>query len=90
MSNRDGVVIENSPLSSAVVVAITVLPPINKLTVLPASAVPSIVGVASSEFNWSAVVVIVGCSIVASIVIDKASDAAEVFPASSSDVTVKA
>ena len=44
-------VIENSPVLSAVVVAITVLPPINKLTVLPASAVPFIVGVASSELN---------------------------------------
>ena len=44
-------VIENSPLSSAVSVAITVTPPINKLTVLPASAVPSIVGVALSEPN---------------------------------------
>ena len=70
MSNRDGVVIENSPLSSAVVVAITVLPPINKLTVLPASAVPSIVGVASSEFKGSAGGGFVGCCFVASIVID--------------------
>ena len=37
-------VIENAPgVSSAVYVAITVLPPINKLTVLPASAKPAIV-----------------------------------------------
>ena len=45
-------VIENAPVvSSAVSVAITVAPPINKLTVLPASAFPSIVGVALSEPN---------------------------------------
>ena len=44
-------VIENWPLPSAVVVAIIVSPSINKLTVLPASAVPAIVGVASSELN---------------------------------------
>ena len=83
-------VIENRPLPSAVSVAITVLPPINKLTVLPASAVPAIVGVASSLSKSEAVVVIVVCCIVASIVIDKASDASEIFPAASSAVTVKA
>ena len=87
MSNRDGVVIENSPLSSAVVVAITVLPPINKLTVLPASAVPAIVGL--ELFVSVVVVVIAGCSgAVASIVIDKASDDSDVLSASSVAVTV--
>ena len=86
MSNRDGVVIENSPLSSAVVVAIAT-PLLNKVTVLSASAVPAIVGL--ELFVSVVVVVIAGCSgAVASIVIDKASDAAEVFPASSVAVTV--
>ena len=44
-------VIENWPLPSAVVVPIIESLSINKLTVLPASAVPAIVGVASSELN---------------------------------------
>ena len=69
-------VIEKLPLSSAVVVAIIVSPPISKLRVLPASSVPSIVGVASTIFpassgsKSSTVVLIVGFSSVASIVID--------------------
>ena len=55
---------------------------------LPASAVPSIVGV--ELFVSDVVVVIAGCAgAVASIVIDKASDAAEILPAASVAVTVK-
>ena len=81
-------VIENWPLPSAVVVAIIESLSINKLTVLPASAVPSIVGVAL--FVSVVVVVIAGCAgAVASTVIDRASDAAEIFPAASVAVTVK-
>ena len=54
---------------------------------LPASATPSIVGV---EFSVSDVVVIIDGfpGAVASIVIDKALDAEEVFPAASVAVTV--
>ena len=54
---------------------------------LSASAVPAIVGVAS--LVSVVVVVIAGCAgAVASTVIDKASDAAEMFPAASVAVTV--
>ena len=72
---------------SAVVVIPVVTPSTNKVTVLPASATPSIAGVES--FVSVVVVVIDGCpGAVVSIVIDKASDS-EVFPAASSAVTVK-
>ena len=55
---------------------------------LPASAIPSIVGVESLVND--VVVIIDGLpGAVASIVIDKALDAADIFPAASSDVTVK-
>ena len=80
-------VIENSPLPSAVVVPIAT-PSLNKVTVLSGSAVPSIVGVA--RFVRDVVVVIDGCAgSVASTVIDKVSDATEIFPAVSVAVTVK-
>ena len=72
---------------SAVVVIPVVSPSTNKVTVLPASAVPSIVGVASVVSV--VVVVIAGCAgAVASTVIDRASDDAEMFPAASVAVTV--
>ena len=72
---------------SAVVVIPVVTPSTNKVTVLPASAIPSIVGVAS--FVSDVVVIIDGLpGAVASIVIDRASDAAEIFPAASVAVTV--
>ena len=59
-----------------------------RFTVLPASVVPSIVGVAS--FVSDVVVIIDGLpGAVASIVIDKESDASEIFPAASVAVTVK-
>ena len=55
---------------------------------LPASAFPSIVGVASVVSD--VVVIIDGLpGAVASTVIDKASDASEIFPAASVAVTVK-
>ena len=82
-------VIENSPLSSAVSVAITVTPPINKLTVLPASAVPSIVGVVSLVVVSVVVNVGVDGAVVSTVMLS-ALDAAEVFPAESVAVTVKA
>ena len=56
---------------------------------LPASAIPSIVGVAS--FVSDVVVIIDGLpGAVASTVIDKASDAADTFPAASVALTEKA
>ena len=82
-------VIENSPLSSAVSVAITVAPPINKLTVLPASAVPMIIGVVSLVVV-SVVVNVGAAGAVVSTVMLSALDADEVFPAASVAVTVKA
>ena len=63
-------------------------PLLNKVTVLSASAVPSIVGVAS--FVRAVVVIIAGCAgAVVSTVMFNALDAAEVFPAASVAVTVK-
>jgi hypothetical protein len=63
--------------------------PLNSSTVLPASAIPSIVGVAS--FVSDVVVVIDGADgAVVSTVRFNALDAAEVFPAASVAVTVKA
>ena len=60
----------------------------NNSTVLPASAIPSIVGV---ESLVSVVVVVIDglLGAAASTGIGKASDAAEVFPAASVAVTVK-
>ena len=81
-------VIENSPLSSAVSVAITVEPPINKLTVLPASATPSISGVESSV---SDVVVVIDGSLgaIVSTVNENTEDSEDVLPAPSLAVNVK-
>ena len=75
------------PLSSAVAVPREVLP-LNSSTVLPASAVPSIVGVLSLV---NAIVVdITGASgAVVSIVIGSPIDGAEVLPASSVAITVR-
>ena len=79
----------NAPLDpSAVVVTPVVEPSTNKVTVLPASAVPLIVGVVS--FVVAPDVDIVGLpGAVVSIVNETASDAADVFPAVSVALTVK-
>ena len=73
---------------SAVVVIPVVSPSTNKVTVLPASATPSIAGVES--FVSAVVVIIDGLpGAVASTVIDKASDAADTLFAASVAVTFK-
>ena len=78
--------IEKLPSSAATTVPRESLP-LNSSTVLPASAVPSIIGVAS--FVRGVVVDITGASgAVVSIVIGSPIDGAEVFPASSVAVTV--
>ena len=77
-----------APVVSSAVVVPRDTSPLNSSTVLPASAIPSIVGVAS--FVSDVVVIIDGLpGAVASIVIDKESDASEIFPAASVAVTVK-
>ena len=82
-----GDVIENDPLSAATTVPRELIPE-NSSTVLPDSAVPSIVGVLL--FVNEVVVDIDGVlGVVVSIVIDKVSDAEEVFPATSVAVAVK-
>ena len=80
----------NAPLDpSAVVVIPVVEPSTNKVTVLPASAVPLTVGVVS--FVVAASVDIVGLpGAVVSIVNETASDACDIFPAVSVALTVKA
>ena len=61
--------------------------PLSKVTMLPASAVPTISGVES--FVCEVVVVITGASgAVVSIVISKAVEASEILPAESVAVTV--
>ena len=79
----------NAPVDpSAVVVTPVVEPSINKVTVLPASAVPLIVGVLS--FVVAPDVDIVGLpGAVVSIVNATGSDAVDIFPAASVAVTVK-
>ena len=79
----------NAPVDpSAVVVIPVVEPSTNKVTVLPASAVPLIVGVVS--FVVAPDVDITGASgAVVSIVNETASDADDVFPAVSVALTVK-
>ena len=73
---------------SAVVVIPVVTPSTNKVTVLPASAIPSIVGVAS--FVSDVVVIIDGLpGAVASIVIDTEFDISEEFPNGSEEETAK-
>ena len=72
---------------SAVAVTPVVSPSTNKVSVLPASAIPSIAGVES--FVSAVVVVIIGLAgAVVSTVIFNALDAAEIFPAASVAVTV--
>ena len=89
MSARAGVVIENIPVvSSAVAVTPVVTPSTNKVTVLPASAVPIIIGVVSLVVV-SVVVNVGAVGAVVSTVRFNALDAAEVFPAASVAVTVK-
>ena len=80
----------NAPLEpSAVAVTPVVEPSINKVTVLPASAVPLIGGVVL--FVVAPDVVISGLSGgVVSIVNETASDACDIFPAVSVALTVKA
>ena len=79
----------NAPLDpSAVVVIPVVEPSTNKVTVLPASAVPLTVGVVS--FVVAPDVDIVGLpGAVVSIVNATASDAVDIFPAVSVALTVK-
>ena len=79
----------NAPLDpSAVVVIPVVEPSTNKVTVLPASAVPLIVGVVL--FVVAPDVVISGLpGGVVSIVNETASDACDIFPAVSVALTVK-
>ena len=77
--------IENAPLASAIAVPREVSP-LNKVTVLPASAVPLIVGVVSLVVVVP--VVITGASgAVVSIVNASAVEVDEVFPAASVAVT---
>ena len=79
--------IEKFPPESAVAVPREVSP-LNSSTVLPTSAVPSIVGVV--RFVVVVVVVIVGASgAVVSIIIGSPVDGKEVFPAASVAVTVR-
>ena len=74
---------------SAVVVIPVVTPSTNKVTVRPGLAIPVIDGVASL-ITESVVVITGSASAPVLIVIDKASDASEIFPAASVAVTVKA
>ena len=76
-----------APVVSSAVVVPRDTSPLNSSTVLPASAIPSIVGVES--FVSAVVVVIIGLAgAVVSTVIFNALDAAEMFPAASVAVTV--
>ena len=79
----------NAPLDpSAVVVIPVVEPSTNKVTVLPASAVPLIVGVVSLVVAPDVDIVgLPGAAV--SIVNETESDAVDVFPAVSVAVTVK-
>ena len=78
----------NAPLLFAVAVTPVVEPSTNKVTVLPASAVPLTDGVVS--FVVAPDVDIVGLpGAVVSIVNETASDAVDVFPAVSVALTVK-
>ena len=82
-------VIENIPVVPSAVAVPRDTSPLNNSTVLPASAVPSIVGVAS--LVSVVVVVIIGLAgTIVSTVRFNALDAAEIFPAASVAVTVKA
>ena len=89
VSNRGEEVIENDPSDPAISVPITVplVPPINSSTVLPAAAVPVIVGLLIVK----AVVVVVIDGVlgaVVSISIVNPSDASDGFPAGSVALTV--
>ena len=78
----------NAPLEPSAVVDPNSVDPLNSFTVLPASAVPLIVGVVS--FVVAPDVDIVGLpGAVVSIVNATASDAGDVFPAVSVALTVK-
>ena len=78
----------NAPLDPSAVVDPNSVEPLNSFTVLPASAVPLIVGVVT--FVVVDDVDIVGCAgFVVSIVNATGSDAVDVFPAASVAVTVK-
>ena len=77
-----------APLEPSAVVDPNSVDPLNSFTVLPASAVPLIVGVVS--FVVAPDVDIVGLpGAVVSIVNETASDAVDVFPAVSVALTVK-
>ena len=76
---------ENAPLLSAVAVP-KEEEPLNRVTVEPASAVPEIVGVES--FVKGEETINGASGTVASIVIDRAEEAEDVFPAESVAVAV--
>ena len=77
-----------APVVSSAVVVPRDTSPLNSSTVLPASAIPSIVGVAS--FVSDVVVIIDGLpGAVASIVIDTEFDISEEFPNGSEEETAK-
>ena len=82
-------VIENIPVVPSAVVVPRESLPLNSSTVLPASAVPIIIGVVSLVVV-SVVVNVGAAGEVVSTVMLSALDAAEVFPAASVAVTVKA
>ena len=78
----------NAPLEPSAVVDPNSVDPLNSFTVLPASAVPLIVGVVS--FVVAPDVDIDGLpGAVVSIVNETGSDAVDIFPAASVAVTVK-
>ena len=82
-------VIENIPVVASAVVVPRDASPLSSSTVLPASATPSIAGVGSLVKD--VVVVIIGfAGAIVSTVRFNALDAAEIFPAVSVAVTVKA
>ena len=79
----------NAPLDPSAVVVIPVAEPsTNKVTVLPASAVPRIVGVVSFVIVASGDIVGLPGAVV-SIVNATGSDAVDMFPAASVAVTAK-
>ena len=82
-------VIENIPVVASAVVVPRDTSPLSSCTVLPASAVPIIIGVVSLVVV-SVVVNVGAAGAVVSTVMLSALDAAEIFPAASVAVTVKA
>ena len=87
--NSEPGVIENIPVVASAVVVPRDTSPLSSSTVLPASAVPMMIGVVSLVVV-SVVVNIGAAGAVVSTVMLNALDAEEVFPAASVAVTVKA